>query len=225
MRGLAQKLKALASPPAKAELPDPTEYSTLDNPLEVPRQKEAYYYILNHVVDEGNQVLDVGFGLGYGLSILSIKAGRVYGAEVDPKAIEYVEGELLGRNPRLKEVKQYDGYKLPYPDKFFDVITSIDVLEHVEDYDRLVDELLRLAKTAVIFATPLRRPEYTNPDGSPKNYYHLREWSWPELDTILKKHQARLEWRLINGPPDGPYTVSSKEQADSLVLMPILWTK
>ena len=42
----------------------------------VPCQIEAYFLALNNYIDEGASVLDVGFGLGYGLNILAIRAKR-----------------------------------------------------------------------------------------------------------------------------------------------------
>jgi ubiquinone/menaquinone biosynthesis C-methylase UbiE len=167
-------------------------------------------------------VLDVGVGLGYGMAIISVKASRVEGVDVDDKAVEYAAKEYVGKNPKIKSVKVYDGYKLPYPSKSFNVITCVDVLEHVEDYDRFIDELLRVTKKYVIFGTPNRRKEYTNPDGTPMNHWHLREWSKPELDAILKKHSAKIEWRLIDGPFDGPFTVNKRTSKNTLVLMPVL---
>jgi ubiquinone/menaquinone biosynthesis C-methylase UbiE len=163
--------------------------------------------------------------LGYGLNLLSIKAGEAYGVDIDEKAIEYARGFVWGRNPKLKELKVYNGYNLPYEDKFFDVVASIDVIEHVEEYDKFVDELLRVAKKAVILSTPNRRPENTNPDGTPKNHWHLREWSRKELNEILSKHAAKIEWHHVNGPWEGPFTVTGEVQSDTMTLTPALLPK
>ena len=202
--------------------PDPKDYSTTDDPLEVPCQKEVYYHVLNNLIKPGNTVLDVGIGLGYGMAILSVQAGRVEGVDVDKKAVDHATTEYLGKNPKIKSIKVYDGYKLPYKANSFDVVTCVDVLEHVEDYDRFIDELLRVSKKYVVFGTPNRRPEYTNPDGTPMNYWHLREWSKPELDAILKKHSVKIQWNLIDGPFDGPFTVNKRAGKNTLVLMPVL---
>jgi protein-L-isoaspartate O-methyltransferase len=49
-------------------------------------------------VDESATVLDVGFGLGYGLNILAIKAKEVNGVDVDKKVYDYDEFTLLPGN-------------------------------------------------------------------------------------------------------------------------------
>jgi len=166
--------------------PDPKEYSTMvGEGSVVPCQIEAYFLALNKYVDEFATVLDVGFGLGYGLNILAIKAKEVSGVDVDQKVYDYCQGTVVGRNPRLVHLSIYDGYSLNFPNNHFDVVTCVDVIEHVEDYEKLIEEMLRVSKKGVFLSTPNRRPEYTNPDGTPKNYWHLREWSFEEFDESL----------------------------------------
>ena len=212
-------LSASAPPPAK---PNPKDYSTIvGKGSVVPCQIEAYFLALNAYVDEGAQVLDVGFGLGYGLNILAIKARRVCGVDVDPKVLAYCNDTVRGRNPRLDRLESYDGRSLPFRDAEFDVLTCVDVLEHVEDYDGFLDEMLRVCRKGVFISTPNRRPEYTNPDGTPKNHWHLREWSFAELDAILRRH-GEVEWNFLDGPFDGPFRTVREAGKDTLTLSPFL---
>ena len=209
----------------KPNKPDPSEYSTTDEPREIPCQKGTYFFALNNFIKEGDKVLDVGCGLGYGINILSIKAAEVYGVDVDKKSIDYCRDNVFGKNPKLKELKHYDRYHLPFKDNEFDTVTCVDVIEHVENYDAFIGELLRVAKNFVVLSTPNRRPEYTNPDGTPKNYWHLREWSFEELDNILKQHKAMVDWRFLNGSWDGPFSITEDLQEDTLALLPTLKLK
>ncbi|MFW9877877.1 MAG: methyltransferase domain-containing protein [Candidatus Thorarchaeota archaeon] len=202
--------------------PHPSKYTTTDEPTEVPCQKEAYLFVLNNFVKEKDKVLDVGCGIGYGINILSTKAAEVYGVDVDKKAINYCQNNIFGKSSRLKELKHYDGYHLPFKDKEFDIVTCIDVIEHVKDYDTFIDELLRVAKDFVMFSTPRRQPKYTNPDGTPKNYWHFREWSFEELDNILKQHKTTVDWYFLNGLWDGPFTITEDLQENTLALLPAL---
>ncbi len=222
VRILRRAKRKLSSKEQPVSNPDPKEYSTLISPMEVPVQREAYYLALNGYVSEGDKVLDVGMGLGYGLTIMSIKAKEVAGVDVDEKSVRYCEDFLLGRNPRLKKLFHYDGYHLPFKDNEFDVIVSIDVLEHVERYDEFLRELARVAKKAIVINTPNRRTANTNADGTPKNYWHLREWSPDELKTILKKNNFSFKFYYINGPPDGPYRVSLTDGPDTQSLTPVI---
>jgi ubiquinone/menaquinone biosynthesis C-methylase UbiE len=201
--------------------PDPQKYSTTDNLTIIPVQREAYFLVLNKYLHKGDSVLDVGFGLGYGLTILSIYAESVTGIDVDKKCVEYCQSSLYGRNPKLLCLQEYDGYDIPFDDNHFDLVTCIDVLEHVENYERFLKELLRVSKKGVFISTPNRRPEYTNNDGSPKNYWHLREWSYGELFQILEKF-GTVDWNFINGPYDGPFVMSVQVQDSTLALSPFI---
>jgi SAM-dependent methyltransferase len=208
---------------AAAPSPDPKQYSTIVGKGSiVPCQIEAYFLALNQYVDEQAVVLDAGFGLGYGLNILAIKAREVSGVDVDPKVHAYCEQTVRGRNPRLRDLLVYDGGHLPYPDSRFDVVTCVDVLEHVEDHDSFLRELLRVTRKGVFISTPNRRPEYTRPDGSPKNQWHRREWSHGELDAILSRH-GQVRWHFLNGPFEGPFTISGTVQPDTLTLSPFVF--
>jgi SAM-dependent methyltransferase len=221
-RGKRKLLGQTASTPAK---PRPEDYTTLEAKGDiVPVQAEAYFLVLNRFVEDKSSVLDVGFGLGYGMIILSIKAGRVHGIEVDPKALKHGQETQLGRNPRLASLSLFDGMNVPFEDGAFDIVTCVDVLEHVEDYDRFLREVLRVARKGVFISTPNRRSEYTNFDGTPKNYWHRREWRLEELKPIVERH-GKVEWHFINGPFEGPFKVSEKVEPDTLALTPFITRK
>jgi 2-polyprenyl-3-methyl-5-hydroxy-6-metoxy-1,4-benzoquinol methylase len=224
-RNIFLKISNSQSSQSTQKKPDPKEYSTIVGVGSViPCQIEAYFLALNSFVDEGMNVLDVGFGLGYGLNILAIKASRVSGVDVDKKVLDYCQGTLVGRNPKLDYLGLYDGYHLPFEDEKFDVVTCVDVLEHVEDFHRLLDEMLRVSQKGVFISTPNRRPEHTNPDGTPKNYWHLREWSYQELDDIVKQH-GEVDWNFLNGPFEGPFLMSKMIEAGSLTLSPFIYKR
>lgn len=203
--------------------PDPKKYSTIVGVGSVvPIQIEAYFLALNKYVDEQSTILDVGFGLGYGLNILAIKAREVNGLDVDPLVLDHCRKTLVGRNPRLNVLNIFDGYNLPFPDGAFDMVTCVDVIEHVDDYKRLIQEMLRVSRKGIFLSTPNRRQEYTNRDGSPKNYWHLREWSYPEFDGIVREF-GLVEWNFINGPYEGPYTISSEVNGGTFALSPFIF--
>lgn len=200
-----------------------TLYSTLDNQAEVPVQAAAYRFVTGTYVREGDSVLDVGFGLGYGLEIMAEKAQRLAGVEIDRRAVARMKHAPI--SPKILALKHFDGYSLPFPDRSFDVVTCIDVIEHVPDYRRLLTNLCSVARRNVILSTPIRRPENTAPDGKPKNPWHIREWSYAEFDEVLRPLKNKVEWNFLNGPWEGPFTVSRHIEDATLALTPaiILW--
>lgn len=208
--------------PARSRLSniDPTEYSTLTNPIEVPCQVECYLACRDQYIRPSDRVLDVGFGLGYGLHIMSAKASVLAGVDVDAESVNRALRIFEG-HPLIKQVALYDGLKLPFSDNSFDVVTCVEVLEHVPDYKNLLLEMARVSRRVVFITTPNRRPENTNPDGSPMNYWHLREWSKEEMDAIFNELHLKCNWQFVEGVDHGPFswTEAITEECSTLVPM------
>src|SRR5687767_10389958 len=72
------------------------------------------------------RILDVGCGTGGMLTSLQA-FGEVEGIDADPSAIAYC------RERGITSVRLADSPPIPFPDHEFDVVTSFDVLEHVDD--------------------------------------------------------------------------------------------
>ncbi len=98
-------------------------------------------------------VLDCGAGDGSVLKYLD--AGdfcqNLYAIEISSSGIEKINS--LGLT-KLKEVKKFDGYSIPYPDNHFDLVYCTHVIEHVEHPRILLREIKRVSKSQ-IFEVPL----------------------------------------------------------------------
>jgi ubiquinone/menaquinone biosynthesis C-methylase UbiE len=99
------------------------------------------------------RVLDCGAGEGSILGFLDRSAAfsELYAAEISDSGIRQIEKRKLGR---LREVRKFDGYQLPWPDKHFDLAYCSHVLEHVEHPRLLLREVKRLSGFQV-FEIPL----------------------------------------------------------------------
>lgn len=87
----------------------------------------------------GCKALDIGCGIGHALKVLEEEFQCVaYGCDVVTPPIP-IERFVL-----------FDGNRLPYADKAFDVAFLIFVLHHAEDPGELLREASRVAKHAVI---------------------------------------------------------------------------
>jgi 2-polyprenyl-3-methyl-5-hydroxy-6-metoxy-1,4-benzoquinol methylase len=201
----------------------PALYSTLDNPVHVPAQEAAYQLAVQRYIRIGDRVLDVGFGLGYGLEIIVAAGGKPSGIDIDYKAVNYAQ-RLVKVFSGIEEIRVYDGENIPYHDKSFDIITCVDVIEHVPNYLRLIEEMVRVSKNTVLISTPNRRSEYTRRNGRPRNPWHLREWTHEEFQAVL--HQVigvRIEWSFLDGPWGGPFKISSIPSTETISLVPVLF--
>src|SRR4051812_29809475 len=99
------------------------------------------------------KLIDVGAGNGSVLAKVDEAgtADELYAIEISESGVSTIKA--LGLK-RIVEAKVFDGYTIPYPDKFFDVAICIHVLEHVEHERILLRELARVAKE-VILEVPL----------------------------------------------------------------------
>ncbi len=84
-------------------------------------------------------VLENGCGVGMYVEHLAQSGGCVHGLEYDLERAQ----EAGLRNPRVINAA---GEYLPYPANMFDLILSHEVLEHVQDDQRAVREMLRVLK-------------------------------------------------------------------------------
>jgi predicted TPR repeat methyltransferase len=95
------------------------------------------------------RVIDVGAGEGSLLEQLDKTdiAEELYGVEISHSGTDIIRRKAIRK---LKEVRIFDGYSMPYADQFFDVAISTHVLEHVEHERIFLYELKRVAKHILI---------------------------------------------------------------------------
>jgi SAM-dependent methyltransferase len=84
------------------------------------------------------RLLDAGCGSGRTLDDLA-RFGRVEGLDIDARAVRAAHGR--GHDVWLADIQQ-----IPLPDRCFEVVTCLDVLEHVPDDRRALSELLRVTR-------------------------------------------------------------------------------
>tara|TARA_B100000925_G_C21987772_1_gene465308 strand:- start:115 stop:909 length:795 start_codon:yes stop_codon:yes gene_type:complete len=98
-------------------------------------------------------VLDCGAGEGSVLKHLNDSdfCQNLYAIEISDSGIEKIKNLNL---TKLKEVKKFDGYQIPFPDDFFDLVYCTHVIEHVEHPRMLLREIKRVSKSQ-IFEVPL----------------------------------------------------------------------
>lgn len=83
-----------------------------------------------------------------------------------------------------------DLVKLPYRDKSFDLLTALDVLEHIKDDETAVSEISRiLKKNAIIVITvPHRMDFYTNQD---RIIGHYRRYEISGIISLFEKYHLK----------------------------------
>lgn len=106
---------------------------------------------------EGARVLSSGCGFGGSLlAYHDAGAASVTGVEVDPAYVRF--SELRVADIPDAQVLAYDGHRLPFDDDAFDVIESMDVIEHTADDRDYLAELRRVLAPGglILLVTPNR---------------------------------------------------------------------
>jgi ubiquinone/menaquinone biosynthesis C-methylase UbiE len=100
-----------------------------------------------------SRVLECGAGEGSILKFLDASniASQLYAIEISDSGIEQIRKRRLAK---LSEVRKFDGYSIPYPDRMFDMAYCSHVIEHVEHPRLLLRELKRVSELQV-FEIPL----------------------------------------------------------------------
>src|SRR3989449_1495178 len=85
------------------------------------------------------RILDVGCGTGANLQMLS-EFGAAEGVDVSTEALDFC------RARGLSKVKQGAAESLPYEDASFDLVTGLDVIEHLDDDAAGLKEMHRVLR-------------------------------------------------------------------------------
>ena len=100
---------------------------------------------------KGQKILEIGFGYGSLLKLLYSKGANVVGTEVDSNSYKIAK-HLLPKTKKIKLI-QVKGETLPFKNADFDMVILFDVIEHVTNPLKMIQECKRiLKKNGVIYA-------------------------------------------------------------------------
>lgn len=139
-----------------------------------------------------SSVLDVGCGEGYFTEHIK---------EIDPRV--RVTAVDLSMDMARRASSSYPGidfllasiYKLPFEDNSWDMVTAIEVLEHLEDPIIAIGELKRVAKKDLLLSVPnepywrignMLRGKYWGRWGNTPG--HLQNWHSSRFLSLIKEH-------------------------------------
>lgn len=141
--------------------------------------------ICRRVTDRRPRILDVGCGTGANLIMLS-NYGDAEGVDVSEDALAFC------RERGLEKVRLGAGEELPYDDGTFDLVTALDVVEHMDDDLAGLSEMRRVLRPGgrVLLFVPTfmflwgLQDEVSN---------HRRRYRLPQLRRVLEQAGFEIE--------------------------------
>lgn len=143
------------------------------------------------------KILEVGCGPGESARRISqLLDGQDFEAsEFEPRLVDM----LIKQNLAYK-VRQESVYQLERESKSINCLIMLEVLEHLDDYEKALDEIFRVAKNKVIISVPneplwrilnFLRGKYIKDFGNTPG--HINHWGKPQLVKLLKKYGSCLK--------------------------------
>lgn len=138
-----------------------------------------------------NSILDVGCGEGFTLKKLEEKKIGKMNEGIDYSSDAIKIGKKI--YPELN-LKKGDVYKLDYKDNSFDLSICTEVLEHLENPTKAVEEIRRVTSKYIVFSVPnepffimanLLRGKYIKSFGNHPE--HINHWTAKGFESFLKK--------------------------------------
>jgi len=167
-----------------------------------PRNDWARWSIVLDWVRGSQSLLDVGTGQGTFINSLACAKAAQKLTGIDIQSYE-LYSELFPGFERI----MMDAEKMSFPDNAFDVVTCMEVIEHLPDgkFEKVIAELRRVAAKRLIVSVPFCEP-------LPLSKYHKQQFTPARIKQLfpnayytllLKDPVSRVPWLIVDEPQGG----------------------
>lgn len=164
------------------------------NTVGSPTNEKYHYYTHEWTckhVKKGQYVLDVGTGIGTLPYLLSLKGANPVGIDISEVGINKAKECLPGLM-----FHQMNADSLQFQDNLFDVVTSNQLLEHVENPEIVIKEMLRVLKPKGILLITV--PINNRLDVDNRDVGHINHWRYYDLMELFEKFGNNFKIYWIN---------------------------
>ena len=172
-----REMELLAWHPGKWEAPDRKFIGHRDI---LTRSLARYRWILPEL---RGPLLEIGCGRGYGLEVLSEVGSIRVGVDLSLPFLR--EAQSLNREVSWV---QATGSALPFKSHSFHSIVALEVIEHIPEDRRFIENLIPLVRKGgiIVLSTPNRQATSAH-SGKPLDPFHVREYTADEFAHLLKE--------------------------------------
>lgn len=158
-----------------------------DNPI---HQRLLKAYIIAKDLVNGD-LLEVGCGEGRGVELLSPKCKSYLALDKITDVIEKLSSQYPNVNFKQAVVPPFTGVE----DNSFDWVVSFQVIEHIQDDKKFLEEIHRVLKPGgkAIISTPNIKMTLT------RNPWHVREYTAQQLESLCKAIFSKVDAKGVAG--------------------------
>jgi 2-polyprenyl-3-methyl-5-hydroxy-6-metoxy-1,4-benzoquinol methylase len=151
-------------------------------------------WLKKYTKSKNPKILECGCGVGlYSKFLLDQGYKNIIGIDINTKSLKFAE--------KFMKVKKIDCEKMDFPEKTFDVIIALNIIEHLHSPDKFLRKIKRILKKDGICV--LSTPNTTLLRGifgkNPIHPSHLQYWNYSKFVKILKAN----EFILLDSKPIG----------------------
>lgn len=180
----------------RLDFSDKTKYNSIEGAIHFNRYAAAKPFV------RGKRVLDIACGEGYGCALMKKwGAESVVGVDISEEAVSIAKDSFQRTGI---EYIVHDVEQLPFENNSFDVVVSLETIEHLDHPEQFLKEISRVVRFdgQIIVSCP-NDPYYSKSNPNFSNPFHKREYSYFDFKTLTQKFLGeRVDWYLgfaLNG--------------------------
>ena len=168
-----------------------TEITSAEIPSDNPVHQRLYFPYEQAAKIISGKVLELGCGWGRGVEKLISACQHYTGLDKNTELIKALQNKYPNHYFNTVNLPHLSEFK----DETFDYVVTFQVIEHIEDDHKFLQEAHRvLKKGGKILLTTVNRDYSLS-----RNPWHIREYNTQELRTLMQKYFSNVETHGVGG--------------------------